>query len=255
MKFSEKWLREWVDPAVDSDELAEQLTMAGLEVDSVTTAAPDFSGIVVGRVVSLAPHPTAERLQIAQVDVGQSEALEIVCGAPNVTVGMIAPVARIGAQMPNGQPIATTQLRGVTSHGMLCSAQELGLGEDDSGLWALPADAPLGADLRELLQLDDRLIELDLTPNRGDCLSVAGIAREVGVLNRCEVTPAALIRRESVLDATFPVMVSGLADCPRYVGRVIRGVNWTAETPFVDDGTPAALWLAAWGRWSTSPTM
>ncbi|MEE4376890.1 MAG: phenylalanine--tRNA ligase subunit beta [Candidatus Competibacteraceae bacterium] len=231
MKFSEKWLREWVDPAVGSDELAEQLTMAGLEVDSLTAAAPDFSGVVVGRVVSLAAHPEAERLQVAQVDVGQSEALEIVCGAPNVQIGMNVPVARIGAQLPTGKPIKATRLRGVESHGMLCSAQELGLGEDDSGLWALPTDATIGADLRELLQLNDRLIELDLTPNRGDCLSVAGIAREVGVLNRCEVTPIAVEPVEPVLDDKFPVTVSDPEDCARYVGRVIRGVNPAAETP------------------------
>ncbi|NJN46723.1 MAG: phenylalanine--tRNA ligase subunit beta, partial [Candidatus Competibacteraceae bacterium] len=231
MKFSERWLREWVDPTVGSDELAEQLTMAGLEVDSLTGAAPDFNGVVVGRVVSLAPHPEAERLQVAHVDVGGNETLVIVCGAPNVQVGMIAPVARIGAKMPNGQAIETTQLRGVTSHGMLCSAQELGLGDDDSGLWALPTGITVGADLRQMLQLDDRLIELDLTPNRGDCLSVAGIAREVGVLNRCEVTPVASDPVEPILDDTFPVAVSAPTDCPRYVGRVIRGVNPAAQTP------------------------
>jgi phenylalanyl-tRNA synthetase beta chain len=231
MKFSESWLREWVNPTVDSAELAEQLTMAGLEVDGMTAAAPDFSGVVVGRVVGLIPHPTAERLQVAQVDLGQGEVLEIVCGAPNVQVGMVAPVARIGAVLPNGKPIEATQLRGVASHGMLCSAQELGLGEDDAGLWALPTDAAVGADLRELLQLDDRLIELDLTPNRGDCLSVAGIAREVGVLNRCEVTPIAADPLEPSLDAAFPVTVSAPADCPRYVGRVIRDVNPAAQTP------------------------
>jgi phenylalanyl-tRNA synthetase beta chain len=231
MRFSERWLREWVNPAVSTAELADQVTMAGLEVDSIVPAAPAFSGVVTGRVVALRPHPAAERLRIAQVDAGQGQPLSIVCGAPNVQVGMVAPVALVGAVLPGEVRIEATNLRGVESWGMLCSALELGLGEAGEGLLALPEDTPPGLDLRQWLELDDSLIELDLTPNRGDCLSIAGIAREVGVLNRCEVTPNLADPVEPVTDAVFPVVLSAPAACPRYVGRVIRGLNPAAVTP------------------------
>ncbi|MCP5421134.1 MAG: phenylalanine--tRNA ligase subunit beta [Gammaproteobacteria bacterium] len=231
MRFSEQWLREWVNPAISTTELANQVTMAGLEVDSVEPAAPPFKGVVMGRVVELSPHPTAERLQIAQVDIGQGSALTIVCGAPNVTVGMVAPVALEGAELPGDIHIKKTSLRGIESNGMLCSALELGLGESGEGLWALPDDSPLGVDLREWLGLDDCLIEIDLTPNRGDCLSISGIAREVGVLNRCELTPVSANPVEPDIDVTFPVVISAPHACPRYAGRVIRGLNPAATTP------------------------
>ncbi len=232
MKVSERWLREWVKPAISSAELMAQLTMAGLEVEGSEPAAPVFSGVVAGRVVELTAHPNAERLRVAKVDVGHGELLQIVCGAPNVQVGMVAPTALLGAVLTGGLRIKPAKLRGVASQGMLCSAVELGLAESSEGLLALPAASVPGTDLRELLQLDDLIIEVNLTPNRGDCLGMEGIAREVSVLNRCELTPVAVEPVEPTLDIAFPVVVSAPADCPRYVGRVIRGVNPAAETPW-----------------------
>ena len=231
MRVSEHWLREWVNPAASSAELAAQLTMAGLEVDHVELAAPAFASVVVGRVIDLVPHPNADRLRVATVDVGGAEPLQIVCGAPNVAEGMRAPVALIGAVLPGGFTIKKSKLRGVESQGMLCSAKELGLAESSEGLMPLPADSQPGQDLRALLALDDALIEIELTPNRGDCLGMEGIAREVATLNRCEFRPLPADDVPPVVDATFPVMLRDPADCPRYVGRVIRGVNPAAETP------------------------
>lgn len=231
MRISEQWLREWVNPPVSTAELAAQLTMAGLEVDSVTPVAPPLERVVVGRVLALAPHPQAERLQVAQVDVGQAEPLQIVCGAANVAVGLLAPVALAGAVLADGQTIAPAERRGVPSQGMLCSARELGLADSADGLLVLPADSPPGMALRDWLKLDDQVIEVDLTPNRGDCLGMLGIAREVGVLNRCAVNEVPADPVPAVLEATFPVTVTAPADCPRYAGRVIRQVNPAAETP------------------------
>lgn len=231
MKVSELWLREWVDPPVSTADLAAQLTMAGLEVDGVKPAAPVFSHVVVGRVLEVVPHPHAERLRICTVDAGQAEPLQIVCGAANVQVGMCAPTALPGALLPGGQQIESSRLRDVKSQGMLCSARELGLGEDSEGLLALEVDSVPGTDLHQWLRLDDQLIEIDLTPNRGDCLSVNGIAREVGVLNRLPLTELPADPVEAVLDSRFPVEIQAPADCPRYAGRVIRNVNARAQTP------------------------
>lgn len=232
MRVSEQWLREWVDPAASTAELAEQLTMAGLEVDSLEPATPPFSGVVVGCVLALAPHPDADRLQVAQVDVGRDQPLPIVCGAPNVRVGMRAPTALPGATLPGGVIITASEVRGVVSQGMLCSARELGMAESSSGLLALPTDSPVGVDIRLWLGLDDWIIDIDLTPNRGDCLSMAGIAREVGVLNRRDVIEPPADPVEPALDAVFPVTLSDPAGCPRYVGRVVRQVDATAATPW-----------------------
>ncbi|HRD64969.1 MAG TPA: phenylalanine--tRNA ligase subunit beta [Candidatus Competibacter sp.] len=231
MKVSERWLREWVDPAISTAGLVAQLTMAGLEVDSVEPAAPPFEKVVVGRVVGLIPHPGADRLRVANVDVGGTEPLQIVCGAPNVAVGMCVPTALIGAVLPGDVKIKPSKLRGVQSQGMLCSAKELGLAESSDGLLPLPADSRPGQAVRELLALDDSLIEIELTPNRGDCLGMEGIAREVATLNRYEFRPLPVETVEPVVDATFPVRLLDPADCPRYVGRVIRGVDPAAETP------------------------
>ncbi len=230
MRISEQWLREWVQPAASTEELAAQLTMAGLEVEAVEAAAPAFTGVRVGRVISLAPHPDADKLRVCAVDAG-GEPLQIVCGAPNVHAGMVAPVALIGAVLPGGLEIGPSTLRGVESRGMLCSARELGLSEDHAGLMPLPQDAVSGTDIRDYLGLDDRIIEVNLTPNRGDCLSLSGIAREVGVLNRCDVTPVDCSPVAPACDATFPVVVEAPGDCPRYAGRVVRGVDPAAETP------------------------
>ncbi|HRY16605.1 MAG TPA: phenylalanine--tRNA ligase subunit beta, partial [Candidatus Competibacteraceae bacterium] len=231
MKVSEQWLREWGDPDLSSIELAAQLTMAGLEVDHLEPAAPAFEQVVVGRVVDLVPHPDADRLQVVTVDVGQAAPLHIVCGAPNVAVGMCAPTALVGAVLPGGLAIKKSKLRGVESQGMLCSARELGLAESSDGLLPLPADSPPGQSVRELLGLDDVIIEIELTPNRGDCLGMEGVAREVAVLNRCDFQPLAVEATPPALDAAFPVTLLDPADCPRYVGRVIRGVDPMAETP------------------------
>ena len=231
MKFSERWLREWVNPDITSEVLCEQLTMAGLEVDSVEPAAPPFSGVVVGKVLTAAPHPDADRLRVCEVDVGEGQPLQIVCGAANVEAGMSVPCARIGAWLPGDFRIKRSKLRGVVSEGMLCSATELGLAEEADGLMALPDHAPAGQDVRELLDLDDNLIEVDLTPNRGDCLSIAGIAREVGVLNRCAVVPPAIEAVEPVIEDSLPVEVEAGEVCPRYLGRVIRDVDARAESP------------------------
>ena len=231
MKFSEQWLREWVNPPVTGTELAEQLTMAGLEVDSIEPAAPDFEQVVVAEVLEVAPHPDADKLRVCRVDDSSGEPLQIVCGAPNVRAGMKAPLARVGGVMPGGMKIRKAKLRGVESFGMLCSARELGLSEDHAGLMELPQDAPVGQDIRDWLRLDDTLIEVDLTPNRGDCLSIAGIAREVGVLNRCDLTPPAIREVPAADDSRFPVEVAAGEACPRYLGRVIRGIDPNAATP------------------------
>jgi len=231
MRLSEQWLREWVNPPVATPALAEQLTMAGLEVDAVEPAAPAFSGVVVGEVLEVKPHPNADKLRVCQVDVGGEAPLGIVCGAPNVRPGMRAPTAVLGAELPGGFRIKKAKLRGEPSTGMLCSAAELGLNEDASGLWDLPADAPVGEDLRAWLGLDDHCIEVDLTPNRGDCLSVAGVAREVGVLNRVPVTSPALEPVAATCPDTFPVALEAGSQCPRYTGRVIRGIRTGVSSP------------------------
>ncbi len=230
MKFSEKWVREWVDPPVSTEALAEQLTMAGLEVDSIEPAAADFDNVVVGEVARVEPHPQADRLRVCQVNVGAAEPLSIVCGAPNVRQGMRVPTAMIGARLP-GIKIKKSKLRGVESHGMLCSATELGLAESAEGLLPLPAEAPVGVSVRDYLGLDDHIIEVDFTPNRGDCLSVLGIAREIGVINRCAVKSPDVAPAEAMLSDTFPVELQAPADCPRYLGRVVKGVDPKAETP------------------------
>lgn len=231
MKFSEQWLREWVNPAVDKDTLSSQLTMAGLEVDAMAPVAEAFSGVVVGEVLRVEPHPDADKLRVCQVNVGSGEPLNIVCGAANVRAGLRVPTATIGAVLPGDFKIKKSKLRGVESFGMLCSAKELGLAETSEGLLELPLDAPVGRDLRDYLQLDDVTFELGLTPNRGDCLSIAGIAREVGVVNRCAVKAPHIEAVAAACADTFPVSVTAPVDCPRYVGRVIRGINPQAATP------------------------
>jgi phenylalanyl-tRNA synthetase beta chain len=231
MLFSEAWLRESVNPRITTQALVEQLTMAGLEVDSAVPAAPFFEGVVVGAVQEIEPHPQASRLQVCRVATGEAESVQIVCGAGNVVPGMRAPVALIGAVLPNGVGIQPTELRGVLSSGMLCSARDLGLESPVDGLMALPNDAPLGMDVRRYLQLDDCILDLDLTPNRADCLSIRGIAREVAVLNKLDWTPpsvgSAAIHHQHVMR----VQVAATAACPRYLGRLIRGIDQTAETP------------------------
>ena len=231
MKFSEQWLREWVSPPLSTADLSEQLTMAGLEVDAITPVAAVFSGVVVGHVLKVIPHQQADRLRVCEVDVGGKSPLVIVCGAANVTAGMRVPTALVGAELPNDLTIKRAKLRGVESHGMLCSARELGLAETAEGLMPLPADAPVGEDLRRYLGLEDVSLELGLTPNRSDCLGVAGIAREVGVLNRATVTAPSTEPVAPVTQTSVEIRVEAPAACPRYLGRVIEGVDPRAATP------------------------
>jgi phenylalanyl-tRNA synthetase beta chain len=231
MKFSEKWLREWVDPPVSTEELVEQLTMAGLEVDSVEPAGAGLESLLVGEVVSVDRHPDADKLNVCNVLAGQEQPLQIVCGAPNVSVGGKYPLAPVGARLPGGMKIKKSKLRGVESLGMLCSAQELGLSEDHEGLMTLPAEARAGQQLQDLLGLDDSIIELDLTPNRGDCLGIEGIAREVGTLLRSAVTALDTSAVPVQLDDRFEVEILSPEACPQYLGRVIRGIDANAQTP------------------------
>lgn len=231
MKLSEHWLREWVNPKESLHELTEQLTMAGLEVESVLPVAGDFKNIVIGHVTKVEPHPNADRLRVCQVNIGKTEPLNIVCGGANVREGLNVAVAQIGATMPNGLVIKETKLRDVLSQGMICSSTELGLTENSEGIMELPSDAPIGKDIREWLQLSDYSIDVHVTPNRGDCLSVAGIAREVAVLNNCELKEHDIKAVKATIDEQFPVKVQEPTDCPRYLGRIIRGVNAKAPTP------------------------
>ena len=230
MRFNESWLRQWVNPDLDTEALCHQLSMAGLEVDGTEPAAPAFSGVVVAEVESVEPHPEADRLTLCRVRDGEGSHA-VVCGAPNVRAGMKAPLARVGAELPDGTAIRRTKLRGQPSEGMLCGASELGLEDAGDGLMELPADAPVGTGLREYLQLDDTVIEVDLTPNRADCLGLRGLAREVGVLNRVDVTEPDAGAVAPACDERFPVRVHDTEACPRYLGRVIRNIDPSAPTP------------------------
>ncbi|WP_305841749.1 phenylalanine--tRNA ligase subunit beta [Photobacterium leiognathi] len=231
MKFSESWLREWVNPAVNSEELAHQITMAGLEVDGVEAVAGEFTGVKVGQVVECAQHPDADKLRVTKVDVGAEELLDIVCGASNCRQGIKVAVATVGAVLPGDFKIKKAKLRGQPSHGMLCSFTELGIDVESDGIMELAEDAVLGTDFREFLGLDDVTIDVDLTANRADCLSIAGLAREVGVLNRAEVTEPQFEIVAATAADTIAIDVKAPAACPRYLGRIIRNVNVQAETP------------------------
>lgn len=231
MRLSEAWLRELVDPPVDTAGLVRQLTMAGIEVDAVEPAAADFSGVVVGEVCAIEPHPQADRLKVCTVDRGGDERLQVVCGAPNVAVGMRVPLAQEGSQLPGGVRIKQSELRGVASFGMLCSAKELGLDDPEAGLLRLPEESPIGADIRQVLKLDDAVLELDLTPNRADCLSVEGVAREVALLNRMSLPVRPMVLPLVTSRDEFPVVVAEPGACPRYLGRVIRDIHSGVRTP------------------------
>ena len=230
MKLSESWLREWVNPDITRDQLVHQITMAGLEVDAVEAVAPAFTDVVVAEVIETAPHPDADKLTLCQVDAGDG-VFPVVCGASNVRKGLRVPFARVGAVLPNDLKIKKAKLRGQPSEGMLCGASELGLEDQIDGLMELPADAPVGQNIRQYLQLDDHVIEVDLTPNRADCLSVRGIAREVGVLNQAPVTEPAMADVAVEHDQARAVRVEQPQACPRYLGRVISNVNVAAATP------------------------
>lgn len=230
MKFSEQWLREWVNPDINTEELVSQITMAGLEVDGVELVAGEFVGVVVGEVLSTEKHPDADKLSVCQVSAGD-ETFQVVCGAPNVRAGLKVPFATIGAVLPGKFKIKKAKLRGVESQGMLCAEAELGMSDASDGLMELPVDAPTGQDFREYMNLNDRMIEVDLTPNRSDCLSIAGLAREVGVLNKILVDKPKINAVVPTIKDTFPINVDAPACCPRYIGRVIKDINVNAESP------------------------
>lgn len=236
MKLSKAWLN--ADFALDmpTQTLADRLTMAGLEVDAVLPAAGEFSKVVVGKVIELIPHPDADKLRIATVDTG-SEPLQIVCGAPNVAVGVKVPVAVIGAVLPGDFRIKKSKLRGVESFGMLCSARELGMSDDHAGLLILPDDAPVGESVREYLNLEDVIIDIDLTPNRADCFSMRGLAREVAMLFEQPVTDSLMRPDAGIAEVAATVETVMRIDnraaqaCPLYLSRVIEGVDNMATTP------------------------
>lgn len=230
MKFSEQWLREWVNPAISTDELSAQLTMAGLEVDGIEDVAGQFSGVVVGEVVSKEQHPDADKLSLCQVSDG-ADRFQVVCGAPNVREGMKVPFAKVGAVLPGDFKIKKAKLRGVESFGMLCAETELQIGEDSAGLMELAAEAPVGTDLREYLNLDDQIIEVDLTPNRADCLGMLGLAREVAVVNKMAVNTPVIEPVAATIADKAQVEVVAKDACPRYLGRIVKGVNVKASTP------------------------
>ncbi|MBA3582103.1 MAG: phenylalanine--tRNA ligase subunit beta [Gammaproteobacteria bacterium] len=232
MKFSEAWLRTFVNPAIKTDELLVQLNRLGLEVDGVSAVAPMFDNVVVAEIKTISQHPDADRLRVCGVDVGQTELLQIVCGAANAAQGMKAPLAMIGANLPNGLNIKKGKLRGVESFGMLCSAVELGLAEVSNGLLALPSDAPVGQDIREYLLLNDNIIEIDVTPNRGDCLSVRGVAREIATLNNLSLQDIAITPFAPTIDDVLKINIEARDACPVYVGRVIRNLKLeNVQTP------------------------
>lgn len=233
MKFSEQWLREWVNPEISTQELVDKLTMAGLEVDGFEYLGDSFSGVVVGEIVAAEQHPDADKLRVCTINVGDAsdEDLQIICGAPNARKGIKVAVAMIGAVLPGDFKIKKAKLRGVQSFGMLCSETELNLGDGSDGIVELPLDAPLGQDLKEFLDLNDHVIDVDLTPNRGDCLGISGIAREVGVLTQTDVTPVSPKAVAAEVSDKLEIKLSAPNACPRYLGRVIKGINPQAQTP------------------------
>jgi len=231
MKFSESWLKSFVDPGLSSEALSHLLTMAGLEVEELDSVAPPFNQVVVARILEVNKHPDADRLNICRVDVGDGQPRVIVCGAPNAAAGMIVPCALPGAELPGGLVIKVAKVRGVESSGMLCSAKELGIAEDASGLLPLPTDAPIGQSIRQYLDLDDQLFTLKLTPNRADCLSLTGVAREVAALTGKTAKFVDVPEVPATIDVKRQIVLDAPQACPLYCGRVIRGVNARASTP------------------------
>ena len=231
MQFSESWLRTLVNPSLNSDQLAHVLTMAGLEVEETAPAAPAFSGVVVARITEIAPHPDADKLRVCQVDDGSGTPLQIVCGAPNAAAGITVPLARVGAALPGGMKIGVAKMRGVQSSGMLCSARELGLTQEHDGLLVLPDTMVPGVSLRDALDLDDTVFTVKLTPNRADCLSLLGMAREVAALTDATLTKHDFSPVVVSIQDRVPVDVQAPDLCGRFAGRVVRGVNARAHTP------------------------
>ena len=250
MQFNVEWLKKWVAVDLQAEALAERLTASGLEVDDLRPVAGEFSDVVIAEIEDSQPHPNADKLSLCTVNDGTKERLQIVCGAPNARAGIRVPLARVGAKIGPDFKIKRARLRGVDSFGMLCSAKELGLSDDHSGLMELPGDAPLGTGLQDYLSLDDTVIEVDLTPNRADCLSIRGLARDVSASCEAEYTGVRIDAVPAAIDAGFPIKLESPEDCPRYAGRVIRGIDPKAKTP---------LWmvetLRRCGLRSISPTV
>jgi phenylalanyl-tRNA synthetase beta chain len=231
MKFNESWLNEFIDPGLRSGALGDCLTMAGLELESLETAAPLFNAVAVGVIDNIEAHPDADKLRVCQVSTGENSYVQVVCGAANARQGLKVALAQVGAELPQGMKIRKAKLRGVESSGMLCSAAELGLSESSDGILELAENAPVGADLRQYLDLDDLIYEVDLTPNRADCLSVTGIARELAVLTEQPLKEYQLEPVSATINDQFPVRIEDYESCPKYAGRVVRGVSATALTP------------------------
>ena len=235
MNVSEQWLREWVDVDCDTQQLSEQLTMAGLEVEGIEPASPGFSGVITARIETVEKHPEADKLKICQVSTGSGQDLKIVCGASNVRAGLYVALAPVGAVLPGNVTINASELKGVISEGTLCSAQELGLSEESDGLMELPDDLVLGEELKDVLSLDDQIIELSLTPNRGDCLSISGVAREISVINNSEFKFKVIKAPDQISEQSRDVVINEPVACPRYVGQIIENVDISRPTP---------LWLS-----------
>ena len=231
MKIAESWLREWVNPEIETEALAERLTMAGHEVDGISAEGAGLDGVVIAEVTGVAKHPDADRMSVCQVSDGRGSTIEVVCGAPNVIKGMKSPLAKSGLTLPNGVKLRKAKIRGVTSNGMLCSAVELGLGDDSDGIIALPDDAPVGESLSTYLDLPDAVIDFDLTPNRGDCFSVLGIARDVAALTGAKLKDSAVVPVAATIDDTHPVNIVLPEGCPNFAGRVIRNIDTNAKSP------------------------
>lgn len=231
MKFSESWLREWVNPSISRDELLHQITMAGLEVDGIEGVAGEFTGVIIGEVIECGQHPDADKLRVTKINVGGDQLVDIVCGASNCRQGIKVAVAMVGAVLPGDFKIKQAKLRGEPSCGMLCSYGELGIDIESDGILELPSDAPVGVDVREYLSLDDAVIEVDLTANRADCLGMAGLAREVGVLNRQAVKEPKWETVTPSIDDSINIKLQAPASCARYLGRVVKNINVKVPTP------------------------
>ena len=229
MKLSESWLRSQTNLSIDTNLLVKQLTMAGLEVDSVSSVNA-ISGVKIAQIDDVQPHPDADKLKVCDVNDGDN-IHKVVCGAPNAEVGRKIPFATIGAILPGDFEIKKTKIRGIESNGMLCAQDELGLGDDSAGLWELPLDAPIGEDLSNYLELNDNIIDIDLTPNRGDCLSLRGMSREIGVINNCDVVMHLDEKVHANINDSINSTITAPEGCARYVSRVIKNINLNAKTP------------------------
>ena len=231
MKFSESWLREWINPEISSEMLADQLTMAGLEVDDVEKVAGDFTGVVIGKVVECKQHPNADKLRVTKVDIGKDELLDIVCGAPNCRQGLMVACATVGAVLPGDFKIKSAKLRGEPSEGMLCSYSELGITDDHNGIIELPDNAPLGKDIREYLNLNDVMIDISVTPNRADCFGIVGVARDISAVNNIPMKEIKIANVPATISDTLSIQIDVPKAAPRYLGRVIKNININATTP------------------------